>query len=127
MGEWQKNLTKENSKGWKGGLTLNIKAYRIMAQGKRRAMKNSSFGIITIAEWEDLKQKYKYRCLSCGKYEPEISLTQDHIIPLSRGGGNTIDNIQPLCKSCNSKKYTDIVDFRVEIYAEDNLSASTKG
>ena len=28
----------------------------------------------------------------------------DHIVPLSRGGGNDWDNLQALCKSCHSRK-----------------------
>ena len=52
-------------------------------------------------EWQEVLIKFDNLCAHCAKPE---KLTVDHVIPLSRGGSNTIDNIQPLCRSCNSRK-----------------------
>lgn len=48
-------------------------------------------------------------CLRCGSLD-NISL--DHVIPIYHNGENTIDNLQPLCRSCNSSKGTKIIDYR---------------
>jgi 5-methylcytosine-specific restriction endonuclease McrA len=44
--------------------------------------------------------------------EPGIVLTRDHVVPLKHGGLNTIENIQPLCGSCNSRKHLKHIDYR---------------
>lgn len=53
-------------------------------------------------QWEGLKKKYDYRCLSCLK--KGLDLEADHVEPIVLGGENHIGNIQPLCKPCNFKK-----------------------
>lgn len=40
-------------------------------------------------------------CRSCGSAH---DLTLDHIVPYSRGGQDTTDNLQVLCRACNSRK-----------------------
>jgi hypothetical protein len=42
-----------------------------------------------------------YVCLSCGAKE---HLCIDHILPVSRGGDSSDENLQTLCLSCNTKK-----------------------
>ena len=71
----------------------------------RRARQLNAPGSHTTAEWHALKKQYANRCVHCGKSEPEIKLTRDHIIPLARGGSNYITNIQPLCGRCNCVKH----------------------
>jgi hypothetical protein len=42
-----------------------------------------------------------YRCKHCGTHK---DLSVDHIYPESKGGDLDMDNLQTLCRSCNSKK-----------------------
>ncbi|MDW7771696.1 MAG: HNH endonuclease [Desulfobulbaceae bacterium] len=43
-------------------------------------------------------------CYYCGRKVGFKNLTMDHIIPLSRGGRSTRDNLVPCCKECNNRK-----------------------
>lgn len=70
-----------------------------------------SLGTHTYGNWEMLKKQYNFTCPCCKKSEPTIKLTEDHIVPLSKGGSDLIENIQPLCISCNVKKHTAIIKF----------------
>lgn len=85
---------------------------RTIREANRRALKKGSGGTITKTEWIWLKEYYNYTCLCCGRKEPEIKLTLDHVIPLKLGGENVIKNAQPLCGKCNCKKHAKHIDYR---------------
>lgn len=76
---------------------------------KRKQRLADNGGKHTKVEWEKLKAQYNYACLCCGEVKV---LTKDHIQPIAYGGTDSIDNIQPLCKSCNSAKGLKIIDYR---------------
>lgn len=46
-------------------------------------------------------EKHGAKCKKCGSTD---NIHLDHIIPVAAGGDNSIDNLQPLCRSCNSSK-----------------------
>jgi 5-methylcytosine-specific restriction endonuclease McrA len=89
--------------------TEKHKRWGLLHAHKRRAIQHGLSEHHTEAEWIALCKKYNDRCVCCGK---KTKLTLDHVVPLSLGGSDTIENIQPLCGSCNSKKHTKIVDYR---------------
>lgn len=43
-------------------------------------------------------------CQECYEYMPDNQVEFDHVIPLSRGGATTVDNLRLLCRTCNRKK-----------------------
>jgi 5-methylcytosine-specific restriction endonuclease McrA len=66
-------------------------------------------GTITGRQLLRLYAEYENRCVCCGK---KGKLGPDHVIPLSRGGSNFINNIQPMLLSCNLRKGNRSTDYR---------------
>jgi 5-methylcytosine-specific restriction endonuclease McrA len=57
------------------------------------------------ADWHLLQEVCNGTCVACGaRAGRDLSLTRDHIVPVSRGGSDAIENIQPLCLRCNVLK-----------------------
>ena len=88
---------------------------RAITWQRRRLKEIQLGGDMTKKEWSDIKEKQNYQCKMCHKKEPEIRLTMDHIIPVSKWAewikDKKVDyqcgdskNIQGLCRKCNAKK-----------------------
>lgn len=76
-----------------------------------RMSKAKDRGTHTQAEWRALCASIG-GCARCGS---SGELTRDHVVPISRGGSDSIENIQPLCRSCNSAKGTSTADYRRKV------------
>ena len=55
-------------------------------------------------DWEQVLKIYGHRCGLCCVSVHDEPMTVDHIIPLSRGGGNWSFNLRPACERCNNSK-----------------------
>ncbi len=69
---------------------------------RRRAREAGALNTLTITEWREIVASYLSNCVYCGVYCENP--TQDHIVPLSKGGTHTADNVVPACKHCNPSK-----------------------
>ena len=63
------------------------------------------FNVVTAVTY-----KCNLKCKHCYAGSPDfdcsqlVEMTIDHIIPISQGGGNVCQNLQPMCKECNQQK-----------------------
>lgn len=89
--EWSRNRRKNNPMG--------VRADKV----RRRARKANAEGSHTAEDRKRIIETQKNRCYYCGK-KMDKDATIDHVIPLSRGGSNSPENLVAACKSCNSTK-----------------------
>ena len=60
--------------------------------------------LFTEFEKQSICSAYDYKCVTCRIDLVDREFDIDHKIPLASGGKNSIENLQPLCKSCHTKK-----------------------
>jgi len=79
-----------------------IKSARLKRRHNRRGSRLGVDGKLEVGSWLLALLKNNFACAECGVCN--YKLTLDHIKPLREGGNNSLDNIQPLCFFCHSKK-----------------------
>lgn len=80
-----------------------------------RIVKRKSF---TPSERTIIYDRNHGRCAICGRYVPFMDFTVDHIIPISKGGTNNMNNLQCACKTCNLIKQDILPDDLMDKLSE---------
>lgn len=73
---------------------------RIIDKSQKARHEQGEFEL-TEADWEFAIDYFNDECCYCGS---KRELTKDHIVPLSKGGRFSRENIIPCCRVCNSSK-----------------------
>lgn len=68
---------------------------------RRKEYKRKGGGKLPPGAYKTLVKLYGESCLRCGAVD---DLTIDHVTPIALGGKSNLDNLQILCRSCNSSK-----------------------
>lgn len=69
-----------------------------------RARRRGAEGSHSVADIAALLTRQRGRCAECGVAFRETGFHVDHIVPVSKGGGNGRRNLQLLCPGCNRSK-----------------------
>lgn len=73
---------------------------------RRARLQRADVRIVTERQWHRVLLAYNNRCAYCGCVG---TMTQDHVIPLVRGGRHSIGNLVPACGPCNSSKNSRLI------------------
>lgn len=76
---------------------------------RERMAKAVALGTHEQWQWWRLFALYGRQCCKCGS---KARIAKDHIRPVSRGGSDGLDNLQPLCQGCNTRKMARWEDYR---------------
>lgn len=80
---------------------------------KRRSNITNSVNDLTCMDIAELLAIQENKCASCNtKFNKTNRYTIDHIVPVSKGGGLTFNNVQLLCKHCNCSKGAKTILYR---------------
>jgi len=84
---------------------------------KRRALeKKASINLKAMKEWiKAVRSKPSAICYYCTSKFPISEIHFDHIIPLSKGGDHSVENLCISCKSCNLTKGRKTTDAWIRV------------
>lgn len=68
----------------------------------------SIFPAHTAEDWQSILEAHGFACAYCQR--TNLSLTEDHILAVVRGGLDNKENINPACRSCNSSKGSKVLE-----------------
>lgn len=100
LSDQSRQKIKQRKREWEELNPLN----RSTRDAKRRALEYNAIHE-NYSNWiKEVKSHKKFTCYWCGQRFSTKLFTKDHIIPLSRGGTDTKDNLVASCSFCNTSK-----------------------
>jgi 5-methylcytosine-specific restriction endonuclease McrA len=81
-----------------------IRLTRFDRHRKRARRGGRNIGPVVALNRRNIYHRDANTCQYCGKRFPTSELSLDHVIPRSRGGGDTWDNLVCACTGCNARK-----------------------
>lgn len=72
---------------------------------RKRAMRRNAQGAHSWDEWQAQVDYFGNRCAYCLRRLTAKSTQRDHIVAITQGGSNYIENIIPACGPCNNRKH----------------------
>ena len=101
--KWQLNNSgraRMNKKKWSQLNEEAVRLHRTTYRHSRRLRLQGS--AVDSSKWKALVESFAGFCPYCSSWGHELTL--DHILPVSSGGDNHIDNLMPCCFRCNTLK-----------------------
>jgi 5-methylcytosine-specific restriction endonuclease McrA len=113
---WSRRMVRDEAKkktdkanGDKGGVPWAPR------DGLTRRQREAAARTHTDEQWAQLIIECGDRCVLCLTPRADLhgaTICKDHIQPISLGGSDGIDNLQPVCRPCNTKKGSRAADMR---------------
>jgi len=91
-------------------IEVHKRKWNNIKNGKNKKKKRNGRTPFTKSIRHEVLKKDDYKCVECGATKEERCLHVDHIIPISRGGTDELDNLQTLCEGCNLAKKNRIIN-----------------
>ncbi len=109
--ERRRQLTRERMRANAAGNRARVRQWRLnnpekaqAASAIKKARKRGIEATLTPGEWLAILNQYERRCYYCGL--GGVPMQQEHMIPLSRSGAHSAENVVPACGPCNNSKGT---------------------
>lgn len=94
---------KQNAKAWNQANRQKFNIHVSTSKIKRKLSKDAkAFRILD----KEFRRIYASSCVFCGSNE---KVGMNHNIPISRAGNHSIGNLQPVCRSCSTRKQNKLV------------------
>lgn len=102
--EGVKNTIEHLDKKSEESVYYNLQGCNILCITKKSKKNYKRRNVLTKSIRREVFKRDDYKCVECGATKEDTSLHVDHIIPVSQGGFDELNNLQTLCEACNLAK-----------------------